>query len=142
LSFCHYTLNDTSLETLIPYLKKRQIGVINGAPTSMALLTQQGAPPWHPASEAVKAGARRAVEFCKQRGINIVELAIQFSIANPDIATTLVGTASSREMRDNIQYAQKPLDHEKLQQVLDVLKPIHNFNFTRGLEENRDEIKN
>lgn len=140
LSFCHYALNDTSLERLIPYLKPRQIGIINAAPTSMALLTDQGPPPWHPASEVIKAGARRAVEFCKQHGINIVELAIQFSISNPDVATTLVGTASSHEMRDNIRFAEKPLDREKLHQVLDVLKPIHNFNFTRGLEENRDPV--
>jgi L-galactose dehydrogenase len=106
----------------------------------MGLLTERGAPAWHPASEAIKAGCRRAVEFCKQRGINIVELAIQFSIAHPDIATTLVGTASSRNILDNIRYAQTPLDREKLRQVLDVLKPIHSFNFTRGLEENRDPI--
>src|SRR6185503_12478324 len=33
LSFCHYALNDTSLESLIPYLKKKQIGIINAAPT-------------------------------------------------------------------------------------------------------------
>jgi L-galactose dehydrogenase len=88
----------------------------------------------------MKACARRAVAFCKERGINIVELAIQFSIANPDIATTLIGTASSQLMLDNIRYAQTPLDQEKLNAVLEVLKPIHNFNFTRGLEENRDPI--
>jgi L-galactose dehydrogenase len=140
LSFCHYELNDSSLVSLIPYLKKKQVGIINASPTGMGLLTERGAPAWHPASEAIKAGCRRAVEFCKQRGINIVELAIQFSIAHPDIATTLVGTASSRNILDNIRYAQTPLDREKLRQVLDVLKPIHSFNFTRGLEENRDPI--
>ena len=108
LSFCHYALNDTSLEQAIPYLKKHHIGIINAAPTSMGLLTERGAPAWHPASEAIQAGVRRAVEFCKARGINIVELAIQFSISNPDIATTLVGTAESQLMLDNIRYAAKP----------------------------------
>ena len=140
LSFCHYALNDTSLEKLIPYLKQRRIGIINAAPTSMGLLTERGGPSWHPASETIQAGCRRAVEFCKERGINIVELAIQFSISNPDIATTLVGTAASKEMLDNIGYAEKPLDREKLAAVMGVLKPIHNFNFMRGLEENRDPI--
>jgi L-galactose dehydrogenase len=140
LSFCHYELNDTSLESLIPYLKQRDVGIINASPTGMGLLTQRGTPPWHPASEAIKNGARKAVEFCKQRGINIVELAIQFSISHPDIATTLVGTANSQNMLDNIGYAEKPLDREKLALVLDVLNPIHNFNFTRGLDENRDRL--
>jgi L-galactose dehydrogenase len=140
LSFCHYELNDTSLESLVPYLKQRNIGIINASPTGMGLLTERGAPAWHPASDAIKAGCRKAVEFCKQRGINIVELAIQFSISHPDIATTLVGTANSKNMLDNIRYAEKPLDGEKLGLVLDVLKPIHNSNFTRGLEENRDPL--
>ncbi|HEX3355666.1 MAG TPA: aldo/keto reductase [Tepidisphaeraceae bacterium] len=140
LSFCRYELNDTSLEALVPYFKKKGIGIINASPTGMGLLTERGTPGWHPASETIKAGCRRAVAFCKERGINIVELAIQFSISHPDIATTLVGTASSQNILDNIHYAEKPLDREKLVAVMDVLKPIHNFNFTRGLEENRDPI--
>src|SRR5690606_25818008 len=39
LSFCHYELNDTSLESLLPYLNERGVGVINAAPTGMGLLT-------------------------------------------------------------------------------------------------------
>ena len=92
-------------------------------------------------AEAIQAGVRRAVEFCKSRaGSTFVELAIQFSISNPDIATTLVGTAESRLMLENIRYAAKPIDQEKLALVMDVLKPIHNFNFARGREENRDPL--
>ena len=141
LSFCHFELNDTSLLDIVPYLKQRNIGIINASPTGMGLLTERGTPTWHPASDTIKAGCRRAVEFCKQRGVNIVELAIQFSISNPDIATTLVGTANSHNMLDNIRYAGNPLDREKLNAVLEVLRPIHNFNFTRGLEENCDPIR-
>ena len=29
LSFCHYLLNDTSFETLAPYLKEKNVGMIN-----------------------------------------------------------------------------------------------------------------
>jgi L-galactose dehydrogenase len=140
LSFCHYELNDTSLESLIPYFKKKRIGIINASPTGMGVLTERGAPSWHPASETIKAGCRKAVEYCKQHGINIVELAIQFTLADPDITTTLVGTASSKNMLDNIKYAEKPLDKAHLKAVMEILKPIHNFNFTRGLPENRDPI--
>ena len=140
LSFCHYELNDTSLESLVPYFKQRGIGVINAAPTGMGLLTGRTPPAWHPASDAIKAGCRRAAELCCERGWNLVELAIQFSISHPDIATTLVGTASSREMLDNIRYANTPIDPEKLAAVQAVLAPIHNFNFTRGRPENRDEV--
>jgi L-galactose dehydrogenase len=140
LSFCHYELNDSSLESLVPYLKSKNVGIINASPTGMGLLTDRGTPAWHPASDAIKAGCRRAVQFCQERGINIMELAIQYSISDPDIATTLVGTASPQNILDNIRHAEAPLDREKLAAVLDALKPIHNHNFTRGLEENRDPI--
>ena len=32
------------------------------------------------------------------------------------------------------------MDHERLAAVLEVLAPIHNFNFTRGRPENVDAI--
>lgn len=140
LSFCHYELNDTSLETLFPYLKSRQVGIINASPTGMGLLTERGAPAWHPASTAIQQGCRRAVEICRRAGINIVELAIQFAVANPAIATTLVGSARPANMIDNIRFAQSPPDPGKLALVLDALRPIHNFNFTRGLPVNRDPV--
>jgi L-galactose dehydrogenase len=140
LSFCRYELNDTALLDCIPAWQSRGIGIINASPTGMGLLTDRDPPAWHPASDAIKQGCRRAVEFCKERGWNIVELAIQFCVANPDIATTLVGTASSKNILDNIKYATSPIDPDKIKAVMDVLKPIHNFNFTRGRDENRDAI--
>ncbi|MCX5658499.1 MAG: aldo/keto reductase, partial [Planctomycetota bacterium] len=87
LSFCHYALNDSSLESLFPYLAQKQVGIINASPTGMGLLTERGAPAWHPASRAIQEGCRRAVEHCRRKGINIVELAIQFAVAEPAIAT-------------------------------------------------------
>jgi L-galactose dehydrogenase len=140
LSFCRFALNDSSLEAMVPGWAVKQVGIINASPTGMGLLSERGAPKWHPASETIKAGCRAAVELCRARGWNIIELAIQFSISNPAIATTLVGTADPTEILDNIRYAQTPVDPEKMTAVLDVLQPIHNFNFTRGRPENQDAI--
>ncbi|MEY4387308.1 MAG: hypothetical protein RLY20_2591 [Verrucomicrobiota bacterium] len=140
LSFCHYELNDTSLADMVPYLKSKGVGIINASPTGMGLLTQRGVPAWHPASKAVQDGCRRAVEHCKARGVDIVKLAVQFCVANPDIATTLVGTARPQNIRDNIAYANEPMDQVLLAEVLEILKPIHNHNFTRGLPQHRDPI--
>lgn len=140
LSFCHFELNDSSLEAYIPYLESKNIGIINASPTGMGLLTERGTPNWHPASESIKAGCRKAVDLCTARGWNIVELAIQFSISNPAIATTLVGTADPQNILDNIKYATTTPDPEKMLAVLNCLAPIRNHNFTRGLPENRDPI--
>ena len=138
LSFCHYELNDDSLDGLIPYLRGKGVGIINASPTGMGLLTPQGAPAWHPASKVIIDGCRNAVEYCQKRGIDIVKLAIQFSCSQPDIATTLVSTARPSNIRDNVAYAEEPADESLLAELLEVLKPIHNFNFTRGRLEHRD----
>jgi L-galactose dehydrogenase len=140
LSFCHYTLNDTSLVSLLPYFRERNIGVINASPTGMGLLTGQGPPAWHPASREIVAGCRRAVDYCRAHGVDITHLAIRFSCRNRDIATTLVGTAVPEFMRRNLRYFDEPVDDAHLDAVREILAPIHNANFTRGRPEHRDPI--
>jgi L-galactose dehydrogenase len=140
LSFCRYELNDTALDSLVPYCKQKSVGIINASPTGMGLLTERGVPSWHPAPAAMLAGARRAVEYCQSVGADIVKLAVQFCVAHPGIATTLVGSANPENIRKNIAYVDEPIDFELMGQVLDLLKPIHNHNFTRGRPENGDPI--
>jgi L-galactose dehydrogenase len=140
LSFCRYCLNDTALESLLPYFKERNIGVINASATGMGLLTERGAPAWHPAPPAMMAGCRRAVEYCQSVGADITKLAIQFAVHHPGIATTLVGTASPENIRKNVAYVEAPIDFELMARVFEILKPIHNHNFTRGRPENRDAL--
>lgn len=140
LSFCRYCLNDTALESLIPYFQQRGVGIINASATGMGLLTDRGAPGWHPAPESIKAGCRRAVEYCNGLGVDLTKLALQFAVAHPAIATTLVGTASPENIKKNAAWIAEPIDFELMAKVLEVLKPIHNHNFTRGRPENRDAI--
>ena len=46
LSYCHYSLNDSTLTDLIPYLKRKGMGIINASVLSMGLLTKYvGCPP-------------------------------------------------------------------------------------------------
>lgn len=140
LSFCHYALNDTSLEGLLPYLSAHGAGVINASATGMGLLTPRGVPDWHPAPASIVAGARRAVEYCSSVGADIVKVALQFATSNPAIATTLVSSANPENIRRNIAYIEEPIDADLLKSVREKLAPIHNHNFTRGRPENRDPI--
>ena len=140
LSFCRYELNDTALNSLVSYLREKNVGIINASPTGMGLLTERGVPPWHPAPPAMIAGARRAIDYCKSIGADLVKLALQFCVAHPGFATTLVGTANSDIIRKNVGYLDEPVDFELMAKVLEILKPIQNHNFTRGRPENRDAI--
>ncbi len=44
LSYCHYSLNDQTLADMIPYLKEKNVGIINASALSMGLLTDQASP--------------------------------------------------------------------------------------------------
>jgi L-galactose dehydrogenase len=106
----------------------------------MGLLTERGVPAWHPAPPAMIAGVRPAVEFCRARGVDLVKLAVQFCVAHPQIATTLVGTANPENIRKNVAWAEEAPDFELIGQVRTLLRPIHQHNFTRGRPENRDPL--
>lgn len=54
LSYCHFSINDSTLEDLLPYLKSKGVGVISASPLAMGLLTDNGPPEWHPASPELK----------------------------------------------------------------------------------------
>lgn len=140
LSFCHYELNDTSLESILPECAARGVGVINASPTGMGLLTERGVPAWHPASPAIVAACRHAVDFCRTQGEDIVKVAVQFAISHPGIATTLIGTANPENIRRNVAYAAMPPNPALLAKMREILRPVHNHNFTRGRPENQDPI--
>jgi len=136
LSYCRYSLNDTALEALLPDLKARQVGVISASPLSMGLLSGRGAPNWHPAPPDIRAACAGAAAYCREQGTDIARLAIQFSVANPDVATTVVGTASPEHLRKNVEWAQQPPDPALLREVLRRLEPIHNQTWRSGRPEN------
>lgn len=140
LSFCRYGLNDTALDSLLPYFRQKNVGVINASPTGMGLFTERGVPSWHPAPKPIVEASRRAIDYCKSVGADIVKLAVQFCVAHPGIATTVVGSANPDNIRKNIAYADEPMDVELMAKVLEILNPVHNHNFTRGRPENRDAI--
>ncbi len=136
LSYCRYSLNDDSLTTIVPILQSRGVGIINASPLSMGLLSNRGAPSWHPAPDSIRAACGRAAAYCREHGTDIAKLAIQFSVANPDLATTLVGTASPENLAKNIRWIEEPLDHDLLVEVLRILEPIHNMTWPSGRPEN------
>lgn len=136
LSYCHYSLNDTALIELIPYLQGKGVGIINASPLSMRLLSDVGPPEWHPAPEEVKQRCAAAAAFCRDQGTSIAQLAVQFSLSNPDIATTLVGTASPAHIEESVRWAETSLDPDLLAEVERILAPVHNVTWPSGRPEN------
>jgi L-galactose dehydrogenase len=137
LSYCRYSLNDDALAGMVPYFAGKGVGVISASPLSMGLLSNREPPAWHPAPLEVREACAAAAALCRARGTDIAKLAIQYAVAHPGIATTLVGTASPENIANNVQWADETMDEELLQEVLAVLKPIHNQTWPSGIPENQ-----
>ena len=136
LSYDHYSLNDTSLLSSLPFFKERNVGIINASPLSQGLLTNRGTPAWHGASDDIKKACSNATAWCREKDADIAKLAVQFSVHNPEIATTLVGTASEANIRKNVAWLKEPIDEELLENVLRILSPVANKTWTVGRPEN------
>lgn len=141
LSYCHYSLNDTALHDLLPYLKSKGVGIINASPLSMGLLTESGPPSWHPAPKELQVACAKAASHCKRKGKNISKLALQFALENGDISTTLVGMNSVEQVKENIgacieiQNGQST-EMDMLEEVKSILEPVKNLCWPSGREEN------
>jgi aryl-alcohol dehydrogenase-like predicted oxidoreductase len=138
LSYNHYTLQNTMLADLVPYLKAKGVGVMNAAPFSARLLTNAPLPRWHKATDEVRAVCRRAAERCAARGVDIAQLALQYSLANAGMATCVVGSANPENVRKWVEWADAPMDRQLVGEVLEILRPIHNWFYIEGRPENND----
>ncbi|HTN74219.1 MAG TPA: aldo/keto reductase [Pirellulaceae bacterium] len=138
LSYNHYTLQNTMFADLVPYLKEKEVGIMNAAPFSARLLTNATLPPWHKATPQVRAICQQAAAHCAARGSDIAKLALQFSIAHPDMTTCVTGSADPGRVRQWASWAAEPIDNSLLAEVLAILQPIHNWHYTEGRPENND----
>jgi aryl-alcohol dehydrogenase-like predicted oxidoreductase len=136
LSYNQYTLQNRKLLSIVPYLQAQGVGIINAAPFGARLLTNAPLPAWHKASEAVKTACRRAAEQCAARGVDIAQLAVQFSIRDRDLATCVVGSANPENVRKWAAWASQPIDEQLLAQVEQTLAPVMDQGHIEGLPEN------
>jgi aryl-alcohol dehydrogenase-like predicted oxidoreductase len=137
LNYNQYTLQNTRFaDETLPMLKARGIGIMNAGPFSARLLTSAPLPKWLKEPEEVKAAARRAAEHCARQGVDLAKLALQFSCAHPDIATTIAGSANPANIRKWAQWIQEPLDERLLAEVREIFQPVRNLGHLEGLREN------
>lgn len=140
LTYNHYTLqNDMALE-LVPICHEKGVGLMNAAPFSARLLTSAPLPEWHKATPEVRAVAKQAADHCTAAGVDIAQLALQYSIANTNFATCVTGSANPNRVSQWVDWAEQPMDESLLAEVLEILKPIHNWIYIEGRPENNDPV--
>ena len=137
LSYNQYTLQNTRFaDEVVPTLRQRGVGVMNAGPFSARLLTNAPLPKWLKEPEEVKAAARRAAEHCAAKGVDLAKLALQFSCSNPDIATTVAGSANPDNIRNWAKWLAEPIDQGLLREVQEIFRPVKNIGHKEGLPEN------
>lgn len=137
LSYNQYTLQNTTFaDSLVPRLKAKGLGAINAGPFSARLLTNAPLPDWLKEPEEVKAAARAAAKLCEDNGVDIAQLALQFSCAHEDIASTVAGSANPKNVAKWAKWLADPIDESLLAQVHEIFAPVKNLGHQEGLPEN------
>ncbi len=125
LTYLDYTLlSQTANEWLLPLASECDIGIINGSPIAMGLLS--GVEPDVSAermhlgtSDAEK--AHRLWQWAADNDLSLLNLAIQFCFRQPRIAMSLTGSKNAMEVEQNFAAATTPVPDdvwEKLQALL------------------------
>jgi L-galactose dehydrogenase len=137
LSYNRYTLQNTSFaDELLCRLEAKGIGAMNAGPFSARLLTNAELPGWLKEPEKVKAAARAAAKLCESRGMDIAQLALQFSCEHPGLATTIAGSANPTNIRKWADWLEQPIDRSLLADVMAIFEPVKNLGHLEGLPEN------
>jgi aryl-alcohol dehydrogenase-like predicted oxidoreductase len=110
LSFSRYNLHDVSLLDYLDVFESKGVGVVTAAALAQGLLTTQGPPAWHYASEDLKIMTKKAVQLAQETGTSIEEASLGFSLRSPDprIATSLVSIPTLEILKQNMEAATRP----------------------------------
>ena len=139
LSYCRYNLMDTAMDDrLAPLAEQNGIGLINASPLHMRVLTNLGAPDWHPAPKRVMEVGRQVTEYCGSQGVDVADLAMQFVLQHGTVATTLVGMSKMRSVERNLKSVGVAPDPELLATVQEMIEPVANVVWKEGRPENDD----
>ena len=122
LTYLDYTLlSQTANEWLLPFATENDIGIINGSPIAMGLLS--GVEPDVSAS-SVHLGtydaekAHQLWQWANDNNQNVLNLAIQFCFRQPRIAMSLTGSKNAEEVEQNFAAATTPVPEDVWEQLV------------------------
>jgi D-threo-aldose 1-dehydrogenase len=121
-----YTLLDRSAEKLFDVAARRGVAVVNAAPYGGGLLAKgPGAVPrymYRPASADLLERAERMSRACDRYGVPLAAAALQFSLRDPRVTSTIVGFSHPERIAQTISLASTRIPDE-LWQELDSVNP-------------------
>lgn len=139
LSYCRYNLLFNDLDDVLTgFAKERNMGLINASPLHMGVLTERGAPSWHPAPKEVQPAGAKIVRSCESRGLKVGDVALRYCLDHPYAATTLVGMSTVEHVERNIGAIACHPPAELMAEIREIAAPVMNRWWATGLAENWD----
>lgn len=137
LSYARYNLMVTDLDDVLrPFCQAQHIGLINASPLHMRVLTDEGAPEWHPAPAEVKQAGSKVAAVCRESGFRVADIALRFCLEYPYVASTLVGMSKQRHVEQNLKAMELEFPAGLLQKIQTVIEPVKNTVWKTGRPEN------
>ena len=124
----YHLLRQSAADGVLPAAAAAGVGVMNGWSILRGLLT--GGDPAETArlgnyrNEEDIAAARERWQWCRDRGIDLLQLALQFCLREPRIHGNPIGSLNAAQLEQNIRAAATPLD-ESTWTAYEEAFPVH-----------------
>jgi L-galactose dehydrogenase len=123
-------------DVLRPFCQQQGVGLINASPLHMRVLTDEGAPEWHPASDEVKESGRKVAAACRESGLRVAGVALRFCLDYPYAACTLVGMSRRSHVEQNLRAMETGIPPGLLRKIQTLTEPVKNRVWATGRPEN------
>lgn len=104
LSHNRFTLVDRSAEPLMDDADRRGVAFVNGAPYGGGMLAKgpdvQPKYAYRLAGQAVQGAVRAMQRACAAQGVSLAAAALQFSLRDPRVASTVVGVSEPSRIKE------------------------------------------
>jgi len=115
------TLLDQSADALLTAATERDLGITNAAPFGAGILTGDprfaGRYAYAPISPEREAAFQRLVAVCADLGIPLGAAALQFSLRDSRVHSTVVGISSERRLQEALTWANTPISDADWTQI-------------------------
>ena len=137
LSWGHYNLLEDEInDELVPLSIKKGFGLMNAAPLMQRILSDAPVPSWQSSPQAVKDMQPSLLDLCREYGLALSDVAVNYAVNHPIIATTIVGMSEQKQVEQNIRALQLQIPDELLQRIETLVAPVKNQMWFDGKPEN------
>lgn len=137
LSWGHYTLLEDEInDELVPLSEEKGFGLMNAAPLMQRILSDAPVPSWQSSPQAVKDLQPKLLALCGEYGLALSDVALNYAVQHPGIATTIVGMSEQRQVEQNLGALRIRVPHELLDRIEALVAPVKNQMWFEGKSEN------